>query len=92
MILSLLYLLIAVGGAAALIRLGPIHAAALSIIFAVFWFEASVLAFRLYNVILPLPSFAMLLFGTYAVGLLASYWDLESETEAPSGPQTTQET
>jgi adenylate cyclase len=89
MILSLLYLLIAVGGAAALIRLGPIHAAALAIILAVFWFEASILAFRLYNVILPLPSFAMLLFGTYAVGLLASYWDLESETDAP---QNTQET
>ena len=79
MILALLYLLIAIGGAAVIIkRAGPIHAAAWFVIFAAFWFESSVLAFRLYNVILPLPSFAMLIFGTYAVGLLASYWDLES--------------
>ena len=51
------------------------------IVFAAFWFESSLLAFRLYNVILPLPSFAMLIFGTYAVGLLARQWDLELETD-----------
>jgi hypothetical protein len=51
------------------------------VILTVFWFESSTLAFRLYNIILPLPSFAMLIFGTYIVGLLASYWDLEPETD-----------
>jgi len=81
MILAALYLLIGIGGAAALIRLGPFHAGALLVVLSAFWFESSVLAFQLYNVILPLPSFAMLIFGTYAVGLLASYWDLEPETD-----------
>ena len=81
MILATLYLLIGIGGAAALIRLGPVHAAALLVVLAAFWFESALLAFRLYNVILPLPSFAMLIFGTYAVGLLASYWDLEAEED-----------
>ena len=81
MILATLYLLIGVAGSAALIRLGPVHAAAILIITAVFWFESSVLAFRLYNVILPLPSFAMLIFGTFAVGLLASYWDIDPESD-----------
>jgi len=81
MILSALYLLIAIGGAAALIRFGPIHAAALLIVLASFWFESSILAFRLYNVILPLPSFAMLILGTYAVGILASYWDMEPDED-----------
>jgi adenylate cyclase len=81
MILAALYLLIGVGGAAALIRLGPLHAASILIITAVFWLESSILAFRLYNVILPLPSFAMLIFGTFAVGLLASHWDIEAKSD-----------
>lgn len=81
MILALLYLLIAIGGAVGVIKLRPIHAAAWLVILSAFWFESSVLAFRLYNVILPLPGFAMLIFGTYAVGLLASYWDIESEPD-----------
>ncbi len=83
MILAALYILIGVGGATALIRLGPVHACVLLVILASFWFESSLLAFRLYNVILPLPSFAMLLFGTYAVSLLAIYWDLEPDEEEP---------
>ena len=64
----------------------PVPSAALLLVLASFWFESSVLAFRLYNVILPLPSFALLLFGTYAVGLLASYWDLEPETDSRQLP------
>ena len=82
MILAALYLLIAIGGAAAVIRFGPVHAAAMLVVLAAFWFESSILAFRVYNVILPLPSFAMLILGAYAVGILASYWDLEPEEEA----------
>jgi adenylate cyclase len=81
MILVALYLLIGIGGAAALIRLGPIHSAALLVILTVFWIELAVLTFRLYNVILPLPSFFMLILGTYVAGLLAAYWDLEPETD-----------
>jgi len=81
MILAALYLLIGLGGAAALIQWGPIHTGALLVILSGFWLESSVLAFRLYNIILPLPSFAMLIFGTYIVGLLASSWDLEPETD-----------
>ncbi len=79
MILAALYLLIGIGTATALIRLGPIHAAALSVVLLAFWFESSILAFRLYNVILPLPSFAMLMLGTAIMGLLATFWDLEPE-------------
>jgi adenylate cyclase len=82
MILAALYLLIAIGGAAALIRFGPVHTAAMLAVLAAFWFESSILAFRLYNVILPLPSFAMLILGAYAVGILASYWDLEPEEDS----------
>jgi adenylate cyclase len=85
MILAALYLLIAIGGSVAIIRFGPTHAAATLVVVTGFWFESSILAFRLYNVILPLPSFLMLLFGTYAVGLLASYWDLEPD-EVPDQP------
>jgi adenylate cyclase len=80
-ILAALYVLIGVGGAAALIRLGPIRAAILCLVTAMFWLELSIFVFRLYNIILPLPSFAMLIFGTFAMGLLASFWDLEPETE-----------
>ena len=86
MILAALYLLIAIGGGTALIRFGPIHAAAMLIVLAAFWFESSILAFRLYNVILPLPSFAMLLFGIYAIGILASYWDLEPDEDSRQLP------
>jgi len=86
MILAALYLLIAIGGAAALIRFGPIHAAAMLLVLASFWFESSILAFRVYNVILPLPSFAMLIFGAYAVGILASYWDLDPDEDSRQIP------
>jgi len=86
MILAALYLLIAIGGAAALIRFGPIHAAAMLLVLASFWFESSILAFRVYNVILPLPSFAMLVFGAYAVGILASYWDLDPDEDSRQIP------
>lgn len=81
MILAALYLLIALGGATALVRLGPLHAGAMLVILFVFWIEASVLTFRLYNVILPLPSFVMLLFGVTAAGLLATFWELEPEAD-----------
>jgi adenylate cyclase len=86
MILALLYLLIGVGGAIAVIRFGPIHSAAMLAVLAAFWFESSILAFRLYNVILPLPSFAMLVLGTYAVGILASYWDIEPDEDSRQPP------
>jgi hypothetical protein len=56
------------------------------IVLASFWFESAILAFRLYNVILPLPSFAMLLLGTYAMGLLALYWDLEPDEDSKQLP------
>ncbi|MEJ0000330.1 MAG: CHASE2 domain-containing protein [Verrucomicrobiota bacterium] len=81
MILSILYLLVAIGGAVAVTRFGLVHAAAMLAVAAAFWFESSVLAFRAYNVVLPLPSFALLLFGTFAVGILATSWDLETEEE-----------
>jgi len=81
MILAALYLLIAIGGAATVIRSGPLRAAAMLAALAAFWFALSILAFWLYNIILPLPSFAMLLFGAYAMGILASYWDIEPEED-----------
>ena len=81
MILAALYLLMGIGAAVALIKMGPIHSAALSIVLLAFWLESSILAFRLYNVILPLPSFLMLIFGAYVAGFLASYWELEPETD-----------
>ena len=86
MILAALYLLVGIGGAVAVIQFGPVHAAAMLVILASFWFESSLLAFRVYNVILPLPSFAMLLLGTYAVGILSSYWDLEPEEDSRQLP------
>jgi len=79
MILAILYLLIGIGGASLIVRIGPRHATALLVVLASFWFESAILAFRLYNVILPIPSFAMLIFGVYVMGLLALFWDLESE-------------
>src|SRR5208282_5354362 len=81
MILAMLYLLVGIGGAALMVRWGPQHAAALFAVIAAFWFESALLAFRVYNVILPLPSFAMLIFGVYIMGLLALVWDLDAEAE-----------
>ncbi len=81
MILAIFYLLIGIGGASLIVRLGPLHATALLVITAAFWLESAILAFRIYNVILPIPSFAMLVFGIYVMGLLALFWDLEAENE-----------
>ena len=81
MILAALYLLIGIGGAAAVVRFGFIHAAAMLIVLAAFWFESSIVVFRLYNVILPIPSFALLILGAYAMGILASFWDLEPDED-----------
>ena len=81
MILAILYILIGVGGAALIVRIGPVHGTALLVVTAAFWFESALLAFRLYNIILPLPSFAMLVFGVCLMALLALVWDLESEIE-----------
>jgi CHASE2 domain-containing sensor protein len=86
MILAALYILLGVGGAIAVVRLGPVHACLLLVILGSFWVELSVFVFRLYNVILPLPSFAMLLFGAFVMGLLASFWDLEPEGAHGSHP------
>jgi hypothetical protein len=86
MILAALYLLIGIGGAVAVVRFGLLHAAAMLIVLASFWFESSILVFRLYNVILPLPGFALLIFGTYAVGILASCWDLEPDADSQQLP------
>jgi adenylate cyclase len=81
MILAILYLLVGIGGSALIVRIGPRHATALLIITAAFWIESAILAFRVYNVILPIPSFAMLIFGVYVMGLLAIFWDLDPEGE-----------
>ena len=81
MILAVLFLLVAMAGAMAVIRFGYAHAAAMIVVTASFWLESAVLVFRVYNVILPLPSFALLLIGTFAVGFLASIWDFEAEDE-----------
>jgi adenylate cyclase len=81
MILALVYLLVGIGGAAVMVRWGPVHSAALLVVTAAFWFESALLAFRIYNVILPLPSFAMLIFGVYIMGLLALFWDFDAEPE-----------
>ena len=81
MILAALYLLIGIGGAAAVVRYGFVHSAAMLAVVASFWVESSLLAFRLYNVILPLPSFALLIWGAYAVGVLATFWDMEAEED-----------
>jgi hypothetical protein len=55
------------------------------IVLGAFWFESSLLAFRIYNVILPILSFAMLLWGAYAMGILALYWDLDAEEDSQPG-------
>jgi hypothetical protein len=84
MILAILYILVGIGGAALIVRIGPIHGTALLVVTAAFWIESALLAFRVYNIILPLPSFAMLIFGVYVMALLAMVWDLEAESEAES--------
>ncbi len=84
MILAILYILVGIGGATLVVRIGPIHGTAVLVVTAAFWFESALLAFRIYNTILPLPSFAMLIFGVYVMALLAMVWDLDSESESPS--------
>ncbi len=86
MILAAIYLLAAIGIASGVVRLGGRHGAALMVITAVFWLETSVLVFRAYNVVLPLVSFALLVLGAYATGLLATIWDFETEGEEAKSP------
>ena len=81
MILAAIYLLFAIGIAAAVVRFGTRHAAAMLVVAAMFWLETSVLVFRAYNVMVPLVSFALLLFGAYATGMLAIIWDFDDVTE-----------
>ena len=86
LILAALYILFGMAGAMVVISQGVVRSCLLALVMAAFWFEASVLAFRFYNVVLPLASFAMLLFGILSMGLLALFWDLEPEpipTELP---------
>jgi adenylate cyclase len=85
MILAAFYIILGVAGAIAVVRLGPVRALAGLVLVSSFWVESSLLAFRLYNVILPLPSFAMLVFGAYAMGLLALYWEIDPDPPHP-GP------
>lgn len=80
-LLAIAFLIVAIGGAAACVQLGPYHGAALLFLALTFWVESSVLSFRLYNIIFPLCSFTMLVVGTYVVGFLALFWDLETEPE-----------
>ncbi len=75
MILAALYLLVAMAGAVAVVRFGFLHARGDARHPRLVLVRAAMLAFRFYNVILPLPSFAMILFGAYAVGTLAAFWD-----------------
>lgn len=81
MILAAIYLLVAIGIAGAVVRFGAQHAVAMLIVTAMFWLETSVLVFRAYNVMLPLVSFALLVWGAFATGLLAAIWDFEAEEE-----------
>ncbi len=83
MILAALYLLFAIGIAAAVVRFGLQHAAAILLVAALFWIETSVVVFRGYNVILPLVSFTLLVLGAYATGLLAMVWDIETDDDGP---------
>jgi adenylate cyclase len=87
MILAGIYLLVAIGIAAAVVRFGLQHAAALLVVTGLFWLETSVVVFRGYNVILPLVSFALLILGAYATGLLAMVWDIETEEDEPVRPK-----
>ena len=79
MILAALYLLAAMAVSVAVIRFGPVHAGAVTVILASFWFESAILVFRIYNIILPLPSFGLLVLGAFAVGVLATIWDVDPE-------------
>jgi len=83
MVLAGLYLLFAIGIAAAVVRFGPWHAVALLVVATSFWVETSMVVFRGYNVILPLVGFALLMLGACATGLLARVWDIETEDDEP---------
>jgi adenylate cyclase len=83
MILAVLYFLFAIAIAASVVRFGPRHAVAITVIALSFWIETSMVIFRGYNVILPLVGFALLIVGAYATGLLAQVWDLEAEDDEP---------
>ncbi len=87
MILAALYLLIAIGIAASVVRFGLQHAAAMAVVTGLFWIETSVVVFRGYNVILPLISFALLLAGAYGTGILATIWDIEREEDEMPSPR-----
>lgn len=80
-ILAMVFFIVAIGGAIFSIRLGPLHAIGLVLVTFVFWVETAILLFRLYNVVLPILSFAGLLFGCYVVGFLALSWDFDPERE-----------
>ena len=86
MILAALYLLVAMAGAITVVRFGFVHAAAILIVTAAFWFESALIAFRVYNIILPIPSFAMILLGAFTVGALATFWDLTPEEDTRQLP------
>jgi len=86
MILAGLYLLVAIAIGSAVVRFGFQHAAAILIVTGLFWLETSVLVFRTYNVILPLVSFTLLVFGAYATGILALVWDVENDDDTPRNP------
>jgi adenylate cyclase len=86
MVLAVLYLVFAIGIAAAVVRFGPRHAAAILVVTGSFWGETSMVVFRGYNVILPLVGFALLVLGAYATGLLALVWDIEAEEDEPVRP------
>ncbi len=87
MVLAGFYLLVAIAIGSAVVRFGFRHAAAILIITGLFWLETSVVVFRGYNVILPLVSFALLILGAYATGLLALVWDVETDDDAPVRPK-----
>jgi hypothetical protein len=87
MILAGLYLLVAIGIGGAVVRFGLQHAAAVLVVTALFWLETSVVVFRGYNVILPLVSFALLILGAYATGMLAVIWDIDTDDDAPTRPR-----
>ncbi len=77
MILAALYLLIAIGGAAAVIRFGPIHAAAMLIVLASFWFESSILAFRALQRHLAAAELCHAASAPMPWASSPPYWDLE---------------
>ena len=87
MILAGVYLLVAIAIGSAVVRFGLQHAAAVLVVTGLFWVESSVVVFRGYNVILPLVSFALLILGAYATGMLALIWDVETDDDAPRNPR-----